>query len=59
MQPPSARAADAAAAIPAGGWLILHANNLSLYLQWSVALVAIVSGICAAVYHVKAARRLR
>ena len=59
MDSPNPRTMDAVAAIPSAGWLVLHSNNISLYLQWTVAVVAIISGICAALYHIKAVRRLK
>jgi hypothetical protein len=54
----SNKLADVGAAASAGGWFVLHVGQISLGLQWAVAVVAIVSGIAAAWYHIKAGRRL-
>ncbi len=50
--------ADAGVVTSVGGWLFMHADHVTLALQWSVAIVAIIAGSAAAYYHFKAGRRL-
>ena len=54
----AAKLADAGTGTAWGAWFVAHYTGINETLQLVALLVAIGSGVCAAIYHVRAYRKL-